>query len=340
MKIRVHLMGFAPVVVAAAACCVVMAGCRSAPRVETAGDVATSHHVGGPNVVPLVFTEIAEHGWREAGDEEGSGEWGGVVVAAAWENGSGPQRDHKQWRAWDGRSVGYLAMDTGSALTFLYLGREGARYVEYAGRVRIGREVFDLPGRNFQEDDDRGIGIVGVLGADYLLDVPSVFDPRSGLITRYPEDAGKPVGERAIDAIETVAEVPFEDVGGHIIVTVRVDGRDLRLMWDTGCPHLLWLGEGGREGDEEHTGEDVEGGRFPMYFGTAMLEVGGGEDGGASEDAREIPALRVPRFLYYEGTVEALGGNIQGLAGQSVFGRRVMVFDAARGVIGLGKGEE
>ncbi|MBX3315372.1 MAG: hypothetical protein KF902_00760 [Phycisphaeraceae bacterium] len=294
----------------AAALCALSAGCHSGP--------ARERSACGVNVVPLVYTEMEDHAWREPESEWGA-EWGGVAVAAAYKG-----------------TVGYLAMDTGSALTFLYLGRDGERYVKHAGTVRIGCESFDLPGRNFQEDDDRGIGIIGVLGADYLLDVPSVFDPSSGLITRYPDDAGKPVGERAIDAIETVAEIPFEDVGGHILVTVRVDGRDLRLMWDTGCPHLLWLGEGGRAGDEEHTGQDVEGGQFPMYFGAAMLELPPGRGGATSEPAREIPALRVPRFPYYEGTVEALGGNIHGLAGQSVFGRHVMVFDAVRGVIGLG----
>lgn len=269
------------------------------------------------NVVPLVFTEIAEHGWREPE----SGEYGGIAV---------PAMHRVEGGAWQ---VGYLAMDTGSALTFLYLGRDGERYVERAGTVRIGCETLELPGRNFEEDDDRGIGIIGVLGADYLLDAPAVFDPRDGLITRYPGDAGGASGTRAIDAIETVAEVPFENIDGHIIVTVQVDGRDLRLMWDTGCPHLLWLGESGRPGDEEHTGQDVEGGQFPMYFGRAMLELEG-------ERATDVPALRVPRFPYYERTVELLGGNIHGLAGQSVFGRRIMVFDAERGVIRLGASEE
>ena len=61
-----------------------------------------------------------------------------------------------------------------------------------------------------------------------LLAAPSVFDPREGLITRYPGDIGAEPGSRAIDGIETVTEVPFENVEGLIIVTVRVDGRDLR----------------------------------------------------------------------------------------------------------------
>jgi hypothetical protein len=56
-----------------------------------------------------------------------------------------------------------------------------------------------------------------------------------------------------------------------------------------------------------------------MYSGTAALEAPG-------QPAREIPALRAPRFPYFEGTVEALGGGIDGLAGQSVFGRRRMLF--------------
>lgn len=299
-----HRQQILRLIFAGALACGGLSGCHSTP---TTCDV---------NVVPLVFTEMADHAWREPEN----GEFGGVAVAAVRLDGRGAERATR---------AGYLAMDTGSALTFLYLGRDGERYVEHAGTVRIGCETFELPGRNFEDDDDRGIGIIGVLGADYLLSAPAIFDPMNGLITRYPSDVGKDVGSRVIDEIQTTTEVPFEDVGGHIIVTVRVDGHDLRLMWDTGCPHLLWLGQQRQAGDEEHTGQDVEGGRFPMYFGTATLELAGA---GPSE----IPALRVPRFPYYEGTVQSLGGNIQGLAGQSVFGRRAMVFDSTRGVIRLG----
>lgn len=248
--------------------------------------------------VPVAFTT--------PGDAD-AGILGGMVVPVAYQ----------------GR-VGYLAIDTGSALTFLYLGEDGPEYKPRAGRVRIGAETLTLPGRNFDADDETEIGIVGVLGADYFVDRPCVFEPAGARITRFPDPAAPPPPPPS-----NATRVPFEIVAGHVILRLRVDGRTLRLMWDTGCPHLLWLGQEGRAGDEAITGEDVEGGRFPMYLGSAALELPG-------EPPRQVATLRVPRFPYFEGTVEALGGEIDGLAGQSVLGARSLTFDVPAGVIHVG----
>lgn len=65
-----------------------------------------------------------------------------------------------------------------------------------------------------------------------------------------------------------------------------------------------------------------------MHEGTAEAIIGG-------DVLRTIPALRAVRFPYFEGTVEALGGHVDGLAGQSVFGFRRIVVDPPRGVIHL-----
>lgn len=215
----------------------------------------------------------------------------------------------------EGRA-GALAIDTGSALTFLYTGKDSAEYTPRAGTVTIGSETLELPGRNFEASDETGAHIVGVLGAEFLLDATTEFDPVALTITRF---------EAAPDTRGWVA-VPMEDVRGHIILTLTIDGRARRLMWDTGSPHVLLIGEGARPGDRESLAEDVEGTRFPIYAGPCELRVPG-------EPARTITALRAPSFPYFEGTVRALGGNIDGLAGQSVFGRRRLVFSRATQVL-------
>jgi len=247
-----------------------------------------------PNVVPLEFTT--------PGDRS-SGELGGMVVPIEI----------------DGRPA-KLAIDTGSARTFLYLHGDAPEWIDEHALVRIGDEELMLPGRNLGPDVETDDEIVGVLGADFFLARPTTFDPSAGTITRHANE------ERAFDG---VSELAYEDVGQHVIVRLRADGEALRLMWDTGCPHLLWIGRDGRAGDAEQTAEDVEGGRFPMYVGTAEVEI-------AREPARAISTLRAPRFPYFEGTVRALGGGIDGLAGQSVFGWRRMTFDPRRRVIVLG----
>lgn len=247
-----------------------------------------------PNVVPLEFTTPADRA---------SGELGGMVVPIEI----------------DGRPA-KLAIDTGSARTFLYLHGDAPQWIEEHALVRIGDEELMLPGRNLGDDVETDDDIAGVLGADFFLARPTTFDPSAGTITRHADD------ERAFDG---VSELAYEVVGQHVIVRLRADGVVLRLMWDTGCPHLLWIGRDGRPGDSEQTAEDVEGGRFPMYAGTAEVEI-------AREPARTLTTLRAQRFPYFEGTVRALGGGIDGLAGQSVFGWRRMTFDPRRRVIVLG----
>ncbi len=237
--------------------------------------------------VPIILTTPAE---------PGSGEIGGMVVPVTFE----------------GRACA-LAIDTGSALTFLYSGRNAAEYTPRAGTVTLGKETLELPGRAFDPSDETGAGIVGVLGAEFLLDATTEFDPAALTITRFD----RPPDTRGWST------VPLEDVEGHIILTLEIDGRPRRLMWDTGCPHLLLVGEEGRHGDTESLAEDVEGTRFPIFAGTSQLHI-------PSQPARTIITLRAPTFPYFEGTVRALGGNIDGLAGQSVFGRRRLIFCRAK----------
>lgn len=219
----------------------------------------------------------------------------------------------------DGRPA-KLAIDTGSARTFLYLHGETPQWIDEHALVRIGGEDLMLPGRNLGAAVDTDDGIAGVLGADFFLARPTTFDPAAGTITRHPQGAS---------SFDGVCELAYEDVEQHVIVCLRADGEELRLMWDTGCPHLLWIGRDGREGDEERLAQDVEGSQFPMFAGTAEVEIAG-------EPGRTLTTLRAPRFPYFEGTVRALGGGIDGLAGQSVFGWRRMTFDPRRRVVVLG----
>ncbi|MEW6745971.1 MAG: hypothetical protein AB1486_24800 [Planctomycetota bacterium] len=251
-----------------------------------------------PNRIPIVFTT--------PGDAE-TGEIGGMVI---------PVRH-------DGKEA-FLAIDTGSALSFLYLGEGGPEFVAQAGTVEIGSETFKLPGRNLAAEDETGAGIIGVLGASFFMEVPTVFDPVAASITRYPGGTQPPDSHG-------YTTISYEDIEGHVIVTLPADGVPLRLLWDTGCPHLLWIGVEGEPGDSRSTAQDIEGERFDIYEGTASIVLG-------AEGSRDIVTLRAPRFPYFEGIAEALGGNIQGLAGQSVFGRRRMMFDPAAHVIHLGPG--
>lgn len=207
-----------------------------------------------------------------------------------------------------------LFLDTGSAVTFLYLGADGPKFVEDAGSVDTGCETLSVAGRAFARDREvEGLPVAGILGADYLLDATSALDLAGETLVRWPRGA-------TIPGTEGFAAAPFDDVQGHLIAPVVVDGVPLRLMVDTGSPDLLWLGQEGEPGDEEVQTTDAEGNILTFYAGSALLEMGG-------EDALEVPVLRAPSFPYFEETVRILGGNIHGLLGLSSLGSRLVVVD-------------
>jgi hypothetical protein len=217
-----------------------------------------------------------------------------------------------------------LALDTGSALSFLYLGADGPDYIPEAGSVVLGCETLSLPGRGFAAEvaPRSGLPIVGVMGASFFVERVAELDFAGERIVRFAP------GHEPADPVELSA-LPFENVLDHVLVRVTLDDVELRLMLDTGSPDLLHVGAEGQPGDVEVTGQDVEGNTFTMYFGTGSLEMAG-------QAGRTVPVLRAPEFPYFEETVEALGGDIQGLLGISSYAGRRLVFRPEEGYIRLG----
>jgi hypothetical protein len=214
-----------------------------------------------------------------------------------------------------------LFFDTGSALSFLSLGADAEPYLPHAGELSVGCDTVQMAGRNFDSfGTTGGLELIGILGADYLLAAPSEIDTARGRLVRRqgslsPEQRAWP-GQ------------PYEDVQGHIITAVTLDGSSLRLMFDTGSPYILWLGEQGQPGDIPVTAMDAEGNLITMYLGEAALGMVG-------EPPERVPVLRAPSFPYFEQTVEALGGNIHGLLGLSALRGRTLVIDPDEVVLHL-----
>ena len=220
--------------------------------------------------------------------------------------------------ALDGLGDALLLVDTGSELTFLFLGSDGPAYVERAGMIDIGCERLPIAGRNVGAGEAiGGREVVGILGTDYFLGAPSEIDLREGRAVRYLDGDAPREGE-------AFAALAYEDRLGHILVDAIVDETPLHLMLDTGAPHILWLGEAGRPGDDEVTTADAKGHLLSLWLGPSTLEL-------AKDAPREVGVLRAPSFPYFEETVRALGGGIDGLLGLSALGlRRVIIAPGAR----------
>jgi hypothetical protein len=207
----------------------------------------------------------------------------------------------------------WLALDTGSAGTFLYRKPGDPPYVAEAGTVRLGAKTVQLPGYGAE-----GIGpemflgkpILGILGVDFFL-------PRGEI--DYP--AGRVVawGNRPIPGVTELPSLPLRVVGDLARVTVRVEGIELDLMLDTGAHDTVLLGVDGQPGDDAAAVGTADGAESPVYAGTALIEL-------PHELPRRVPVLRALEIPYISPwLVDEQGAN--GLLGLTSLGLRRLIFD-------------
>jgi hypothetical protein len=215
----------------------------------------------------------------------------------------------------NGRSA-KLLFDTGSALSFLATGRGTPDFTPVAGTVTLAGRRVTLPGRNIEPSREDG---VGALGADVLLGAPTLLDLRTGALVRSVSDAQLAEARRW-------PALPFENVRGHLLVRALVDGRPLRLMLDTGSPHLMWLRAPRGPNEAPLTTTDAIGNPVPMFYGHAALRLG-------TMAAMTVPVLKVASFPYFEQTVRQLGGSLDGLLGLSSLGSARVFFEPGAGTM-------
>lgn len=214
--------------------------------------------------------------------------------------------------ALDGERV-LFELDTGSGLTFVYLGRGGMDYVPAAAELEFGCDTFTIAGRGF----DPGVGTVagvrvaGIVGMDALWRHVTALDVGRRTLTQLA---------RLPAAAESADFVPVDIVLDHALARVTIDDEPLRLLFDTFAGHTLLVGHEGRPGDREQSVVDAEGTVFTIFVGTGSLRYG-------ERPAHDVPVARALRFPYFEETVAALGGDIDGLLGVTAFPEATLVFD-------------
>lgn len=214
-----------------------------------------------------------------------------------------------------GEEEGWLAIDTGSALTFLY-GPDSLVKTP----IVVGCETIEVITRDFPRERFQGKPIVGVMGADFFTSKTTDFDYPGGRIVRHTKDA--PAGT------EGYLEVPWIDAAGHIAVRAEVDGTSHVLMVDTGSPHVLLVGVAGRPTDEQTGIQDAGGNIVDAWIGDSEVVLGG--------EKKVAPVLRVPDWPYFESYATSLHPEMAGLFGTSAIGFRRIVVDPAAHVLRLG----
>lgn len=214
----------------------------------------------------------------------------------------------------DGEQVA-MQLDTGSSLNFLYQPSDAPPYTPNFADVAIGCEVVSVAARNLPLGGYTvdGLDVVGTLGMELLLQQPSLLDIPGERVIRYRDWP---------DAVANLAafSVAFDNVQDHALVPMMLDDTEVRMMFDTGGGHTLWIGQEGQPGDQETVVSDAEGNQFTIYTGTGTMTL-------EAQPPRSIPLARAPSFPYFEETVEALGGNIHGLLGVTAFDAEALLFD-------------
>ena len=163
-----------------------------------------------------------------------------------------------------------------------------------------------------------GEAIVGTLGADYFLDGARELDL---------------AGERLVDVAAdddthtSWPALPFDASIGYLFVAATLDGTPVRVGFDTGAAHTLWLRQPIEEGDTLVTTQDAYGNELELGLGTETLTAG-------TWPAQTVPVLHAPSFPSLEDSNEAIGQpDLAGLLGlTSLPGDRVRI-DAARAAI-------
>jgi hypothetical protein len=217
-----------------------------------------------------------------------------------------------------------LLFDTGAARTHLTHGLGGPEVIRAAGTIRVGCASVTV--ESWGRRPVRGIEghqlAIGTLGTDAILAGTTVLDLTAGTWVRYEEGAGPR------DA-EGWAVVPLEIVKGIPLVRVVVDGRQLRLMLDTGTSDVLLLDEHVVDDGHATVTTDTFGSRVELVRGTAMLSWPGMSPERVSvERTRSHPA--------FERHVRELGGGIDGILGLSALGSRRVLIEPKRQTMRLG----
>lgn len=213
-------------------------------------------------------------------------------------------------------------LDTGSALTFLFQGPSAPPFTARVGTATIGCEQIDVAGRNLTIPPETvdNLPVTGMVGMDFLLGYPSLLDVDSRLLTRFRDGS---LGGLDPSGAPRIA---FDEVRGHALVPATLNGANVRLMFDTGAGHTLWVGQQGQPGDQLQYVQDAAGTVFPIYVGTVELALP------PNLPPRTIPVARAPEFPYFEETVNALGGNLHGLLGTTAFAAERLLFDGQQQV--------
>jgi hypothetical protein len=185
------------------------------------------------------------------------------------------------------------------------------------GTTTISCETRGLPTlRGVTLELEPGVPAAGALGVD-LVRAGAALDLRitDGLFVWWQTPPPAPPGGTTVPlSLQTIPGAYNRLVASG----VRLDGKEVRLILDTGSPHVVLLSSTPRPGETRVPGEDGNGEQLTLYTSTIQISFGDGP-------TRTVPVDRAARFPTLEQTIGAIGPDVVGILGLSALGHERIV---------------
>jgi hypothetical protein len=214
--------------------------------------------------------------------------------------------------------VAPFIVDMGSAMSFLSmpaLADGGMGFTADAGATTISCVATPLPGLSgvALTSTPDGLPIGGGLGVD-LVTRGAALDLRitDSLFTWWRTPPTPPAGATVVPLKLHTSNDAY---GNNVLVAsgIQLDGKDVRLMLDTGSPHVLILSATPRPNETVVQTEDGNGEPVTLYTSTISIAFGGGTP-------RTVAVDRAASFPTLEKTFAALNDGVTGILGLDALG--------------------
>ncbi|MEA2746496.1 MAG: hypothetical protein QOI41_639 [Myxococcales bacterium] len=207
-------------------------------------------------------------------------------------------------------SLGEFLVDTGSLKSFVTRSDAGT---DATADTTIFCRSTTLPiiARLRPGTTPEGLSQAGVLGSD-LVAHGSVLDLDllGGHLSLYEPAPARPAGARLL---------PVEYRNGWLVASgIKIDGRDVKLIVDTGASNVIVVGKTPRLNEVREDTVDGTASAITLFHGVGEMEVGDGV-------ARHVPVDRTDAFPTLEGLIANLGGDVAGLLGLTAMGRERII---------------
>jgi hypothetical protein len=206
--------------------------------------------------------------------------------------------------------LGSYLVDTGSLTSFVT--HSGSEEGGSASTVIFCKEMsLPIIGRLRPGTTPSGERQAGVLGSDLVAHGAVLdLDLARGALSLYQPAREVPPGAIVL---------PIEYRNGWLVASgIKVGGRDVKLVVDTGATNVILVDKLPRAGEVREDTVDGTASAITLYHGDGEVTFAG-------DIARHVPVDRTDSFPTLEGLIANLGGDVAGLLGLTSLGRERII---------------